>query len=42
MELLQIKDRGKDVFNQVSEILGIRELHMFGLTVVRGEVSFFY
>ncbi|KAM6916231.1 FERM domain-containing protein 6 [Xenentodon cancila] len=30
-----LKSTGQDVFNRVKELLGIKELHFFGLTVVR-------
>ncbi|XP_028279863.1 FERM domain-containing protein 6 [Parambassis ranga] len=30
-----LKSTGQDVFNRVAELLGIKELHFFGLTVVR-------
>ncbi|XP_051770267.1 FERM domain-containing protein 6 isoform X1 [Ctenopharyngodon idella] len=30
-----LKDRGQDVFNQMSELLGISDLHLFGLSVVK-------
>uniref|UniRef100_A0A8C5H7M8 FERM domain-containing protein 6-like n=1 Tax=Gouania willdenowi TaxID=441366 RepID=A0A8C5H7M8_GOUWI len=32
---IELKSTGQDVLNSVSEILGIKELHFFGLTVVR-------
>lgn len=35
--LLQPKSTGQDVFNRVAELLGIKELHFFGLTMVKGE-----
>jgi len=34
--VLQLKDRGQDVFNQVSELLMVSDLHLFGLSVVKG------
>lgn len=34
--LLQPKSTGQDVFNRVEELLGVKELHFFGLTVVKG------
>jgi len=36
MSVLQLKDRGQDVFNQVSELLMVSDLHLFGLSVVKG------
>ncbi|ROI81850.1 FERM domain-containing protein 6 [Anabarilius grahami] len=30
---VELKDRGQDVFNQLSELLGISDLHLFGLSV---------
>uniref|UniRef100_H2UXK1 FERM domain containing 1 n=1 Tax=Takifugu rubripes TaxID=31033 RepID=H2UXK1_TAKRU len=33
--LLQPKSTGQDVFSRVEELLGIKELHFFGLTVVK-------
>lgn len=35
--LLQPKSTGQDVFNRVAELLGVKELYFFGLTVVRGK-----
>lgn len=37
--LLQPKSTGQDVFNRVAELLGIKELHFFGLTMVKGELT---
>lgn len=37
--LLQPKSTGQDVFSRVEELLGIKELHFFGLTVVKGELA---
>ncbi|XP_031668995.1 FERM domain-containing protein 6 isoform X2 [Oncorhynchus kisutch] len=36
-----VKSTGQDVFNQVSELLGIKELHFFGLTVVKDNEHIF-
>lgn len=36
---LQINDRGQDVFNQLSDFLDIKDFHLFGLSVQKGEVS---
>ncbi|CAB1343893.1 unnamed protein product [Coregonus sp. 'balchen'] len=36
-----VKSSGQDVFNQVSELLGIKELHFFGLTVVKDNEHIF-
>lgn len=38
LHLLQPKSTGQDVFNRVEELLGIKELHFFSLTVVKGKV----
>ncbi|XP_026165086.1 FERM domain-containing protein 6 [Mastacembelus armatus] len=35
------KSTGQDVFNRVAEILGIKELHFFGLTVVKDNEHIF-
>ncbi|KAL0983872.1 hypothetical protein UPYG_G00134140 [Umbra pygmaea] len=35
------KSTGQDVFNQVAELLGIKELHFFGLTVVKDNEHIF-
>ncbi|XP_040906622.1 FERM domain-containing protein 6 isoform X2 [Toxotes jaculatrix] len=35
------KSTGQDVFNRVTELLGIKELHFFGLTVVRDNEHIF-
>ncbi|XP_077439042.1 FERM domain-containing protein 6 isoform X2 [Vanacampus margaritifer] len=35
------KATGQDVFNQVAELLGIKEMHLFGLTVVRDNERIF-
>ncbi|XP_067379233.1 FERM domain-containing protein 6 isoform X1 [Channa argus] len=35
------KSTGQDVFNRVAELLGIKELHFFGLTVVRDNEHIF-
>ncbi|XP_061546670.1 FERM domain-containing protein 6 isoform X1 [Phycodurus eques] len=35
------KATGQDVFNQVAELLGIKEMHLFGLTVVRDNEHIF-
>ncbi|XP_029962825.1 FERM domain-containing protein 6 [Salarias fasciatus] len=35
------KSTGQDVFNRVAEILGVKELHFFGLTVVRDNEHIF-
>ncbi|XP_077352086.1 FERM domain-containing protein 6 isoform X2 [Festucalex cinctus] len=35
------KTTGQDVFNQVAELLGIKEMHLFGLTVVRNNERIF-
>ena len=34
---VQLKSTGLDVFNHVAALLGIKELHFFGLTVVKGK-----
>ncbi|XP_071757509.1 FERM domain-containing protein 6 [Centroberyx gerrardi] len=36
-----LKSTGQDVFNRVSELLGIKELHFFGLTVVKDNEHIF-
>ncbi|KAG1955007.1 FERM domain-containing protein 6 [Pimephales promelas] len=36
-----LKDRGQDVFNQVSELLMVSDLHLFGLSVVKGNQPLF-
>ncbi|XP_029553455.1 FERM domain-containing protein 6 isoform X3 [Salmo trutta] len=36
-----VKSTGQDVFSQVSELLGIKELHFFGLTVVKDNEHIF-
>ncbi|XP_061913643.1 FERM domain-containing protein 6 isoform X2 [Entelurus aequoreus] len=36
-----LKATGLDVFNQVTELLGIKEMHLFGLTVVRDNEHIF-
>ncbi len=36
MTVLQLKDRGQDVFNQLSEVLRASDLPLFGLSVVKG------
>lgn len=36
MSVLQLKDRGQDVINQLSELLVVSDLHLFGLSVVKG------
>lgn len=36
-----LKSTGQDVFNRVVEILGVKELHFFGLTVVRDNEHIF-
>lgn len=36
-----VKSTGLDVFSQVSELLGIKELHFFGLTVVKDNEHIF-
>ncbi|XP_056324981.1 FERM domain-containing protein 6 [Danio aesculapii] len=36
-----VKDRGQEVFNQLSELLGISELHLFGLSVVKDNQPLF-
>ncbi|XP_024916460.1 FERM domain-containing protein 6 isoform X3 [Cynoglossus semilaevis] len=35
------KSTGKDVFNRVTELLGLKELHFFGLTVVKDNEHIF-
>lgn len=35
----QLKSTGQDVLNRVAELLGIKELHFFGLTVVKGKLN---
>ncbi|XP_022618386.1 FERM domain-containing protein 6-like isoform X2 [Seriola dumerili] len=35
------KSTGQDVFNRVTELLGVKELHFFGLTVVRDNEHIF-
>lgn len=37
--LLQPKSTGQDVLSRVAELLGIKELHFFGLTVVKGKFT---
>ncbi|XP_008276961.1 FERM domain-containing protein 6 isoform X2 [Stegastes partitus] len=36
-----LKSTGQDVFNRVAELLGIKELHFFGLTVVKDNEHIF-
>uniref|UniRef100_A0A3B3TVN4 FERM domain containing 1 n=1 Tax=Poecilia latipinna TaxID=48699 RepID=A0A3B3TVN4_9TELE len=36
-----LKSTGQDVFNSIAEILGIKEMHYFGLTVVRDNEHIF-
>ncbi|KAK7122468.1 hypothetical protein R3I94_019550 [Phoxinus phoxinus] len=36
-----LKDRGQDVFNQVSELLVVSDLHLFGLSVVKDNQPLF-
>lgn len=36
-----VKSTGQEVFNRVSELLGIKELHFFGLTVVKDNEHIF-
>lgn len=42
LHLLQPKSTGQDVFNRVEELLGIKELHFFGLTVVKGKFTVYW
>lgn len=36
-----LKSTGQDVFNRVAEVLGVKELHFFGLTVVKDNEHIF-
>ncbi|XP_034041109.1 FERM domain-containing protein 6 isoform X2 [Thalassophryne amazonica] len=38
---LGLKSTGQDVFNRVTEMLGVKELHFFGLTVVKDNEHIF-
>ncbi|XP_077056675.1 FERM domain-containing protein 6 isoform X2 [Siphateles boraxobius] len=41
MSVLQLKDRGQDVFSQLSELLVVSDLHLFGLSVVKDNEPLF-
>ena len=36
---VKVKAKGQEVFSRVSDLLGVKELHFFGLSVLHGTVG---